>query len=77
MSEHKQDRKLNPKPRSGFQGWMIGGLIALVVVFTLVSRDSGMVETTSRQFEKMVLANDVQEVILIDEKDYIEVDPQA
>ncbi|MEQ9405230.1 MAG: ATP-dependent zinc metalloprotease FtsH [Cyclobacteriaceae bacterium] len=74
MSEHKQDRKLNPKPgRPGYQGWLIGGLLAVVIGVTLFSKDNGMVPITFRSFEKMLLANDVQKVALIKNQDFIEV----
>lgn len=74
MSENKQDRKLNPRPgRPGYQGWLIGGLLAVVIGFTLFSKDSGMTPTTFRSFEKMLLANDVQKVALIKNQDYIEI----
>lgn len=74
MAENKQDRKLNPKPgRPGYQGWLIGGLLAVVIGFTVFSKDSGMTTTTFRSFEKMLLANDVQKVALIKNQDYIEI----
>ncbi len=72
MSE-KQDRKLAPKPRPGYQGWLIGGLLALVIGVTMFSKDRGMVPTTFRSFEKMLLANDVQKVVLIKNQDYVEI----
>ena len=73
MSE-KQDRKLTPKPgRPGYQGWLIGGLLALVIGVTMFSKDRGMVDTNFRAFEKMLLANDVQKVVLIKNQDYVEI----
>ena len=36
-------RKDAPKPRPGFQGWLIGGLLALVIGLTVFSNDSGAV----------------------------------
>ncbi|SNT02555.1 membrane protease FtsH catalytic subunit [Ekhidna lutea] len=66
-------RKDAPKPRPGFQGWLIGGLLALVIGITLFSNDSGAVTTTFRSFEKMVKSNDVQKVVLIKNQDFIEV----
>ena len=69
----KQDRKLPPKPRPGYQGWLIGGLLALVIGLTVFSKDSGMVTTTFRSFEKMLLSNDVQKVVLIKNQDFIEI----
>ncbi|MEP0986727.1 ATP-dependent zinc metalloprotease FtsH [Ekhidna sp.] len=66
-------RKDAPKPRPGFQGWLIGGLLALVIGLTIFSNDSGAVTTTFRSFEKMVRSNDVQKVILVKNQDFIEV----
>ena len=66
-------RKDTPKPRPGFQGWLIGGLIALVIGLTVFSNDSGAVTTTFRSFEKMVKSNDIQKVVLIKNQDFIEI----
>ncbi|GAB4235018.1 MAG: ATP-dependent zinc metalloprotease FtsH [Ekhidna sp.] len=66
-------RKDVPKPRPGFQGWLIGGLLALIIAFTVFSNDSGMVTTTFRSFEKMVRSNDVQKIVLVKNQDFIEV----
>ncbi len=66
-------RKDVPKPRPGFQGWLIGGLLALVIGLTVFSNDSGGVTTTFRSFEKMVRSNDVQKVVLIKNQDFIEI----
>lgn len=66
-------RKDAPKPRPGFQGWLIGGLLALVIGLTVFSNDSGAVTTTYRSFEKMVKSNDVQKVVLVKNQDFIEV----
>ncbi|WP_424963367.1 ATP-dependent zinc metalloprotease FtsH [Ekhidna sp.] len=66
-------RKDAPKPRPGFQGWLIGGLLALVIGLTIFSNDSGAVTTTFRSFEKMVRSNDVQKVVLIKNQDFIEI----
>ncbi|WP_462252172.1 ATP-dependent zinc metalloprotease FtsH [Ekhidna sp.] len=66
-------RKDAPKPRPGFQGWLIGGLLALVIGLTVFSNDSGAVTTTYRSFEKMVRSNDVQKIVLIKNQDFIEI----
>lgn len=70
------DKKRNentPKPKPGIQGWLIGGLLALVIGITLFSNDNSAVTTTYRSFEKMVKANDVQRVVLIKNQDMIEI----
>jgi len=66
-------RKDSPRPKPGVQGWLIGGLLAVVIAVTLFSNDSGSVNTTYRAFEKMVRSNDVQRVVLIKNQDYIEI----
>ncbi|MFK7953407.1 MAG: ATP-dependent zinc metalloprotease FtsH [Ekhidna sp.] len=69
----RKDHKSNPRPKQGFQGWLIGGLLALVIGITLFSNESNAVSTTTRSFEKMLLANDVQKVVLIKNQDIVEV----
>lgn len=69
----RKDLKSNPKPRPSFQGWLIGGLLALVIGITLFSNESTAISTTSRDFEKMLLANDVQKVVLIKNQDLVEI----
>ncbi|MEM0938673.1 MAG: ATP-dependent zinc metalloprotease FtsH [Bacteroidota bacterium] len=66
-------RKDVSRPRPGMQGWLIGGLLAIVIAVTIFSNDSGTVSTTYRAFEKMVRSNDVKRVVLIKNQDFIEV----
>lgn len=66
-------RKDLPKSRPGFQGWLIGGLLALVIGLSIFSNESSAVSTNFRAFEKMVSSNDVQRVVLIKNQDFIEI----
>ncbi|MDE0471142.1 MAG: ATP-dependent zinc metalloprotease FtsH [Ekhidna sp.] len=66
-------RKGSPKPKPKIQGWLIGGLLAVIIAVTFFSNDNGAVNTTYREFERMVKSNDVQRVVLIKNQDYIEV----
>jgi len=67
-------RKNSPKSKPGIQGWFIGGLLAVIIVFTFFSSDNGVVsDKPFRSFEKMVKANDVEKVVLVKNKDFIEV----
>ncbi|MEM8938182.1 MAG: ATP-dependent zinc metalloprotease FtsH [Bacteroidota bacterium] len=66
-------RKDVSRPRPGMQGWLIGGLLAIVIAVTIFSNDSGTVSTTYRAFEKMVRSNDVKRVVLIKNRDFIEI----
>lgn len=62
-----------PKPKPGFQGWLIGGLLALVIALTIFSNESGAVNTSFSSFEKMIRSNDVEKVVLIKNQDFIEI----
>ena len=66
-------RKGSPKPKPKIQGWLIGGLLAVIIAVTFFSNDNGTVNTTYREFERMVKSNDVQRVVLIKNQDYIEI----
>ena len=67
-------RKDSPRPRPGMQGWLVGGLLAVVIAVTLFSNDSGVVsDKPFSSFEKMVRSNDVQTVVLVKNQDFIEV----
>lgn len=71
MPEKKRKEIKPPKPN--YQGWLIGGLLALIIGLTIFSNESGAVQTTYRSFEKMLLSNDVKRVVLIKNQDIVEV----
>ncbi len=73
MPDKKQNRKLSPKPKSNFQLWLIGGFLALVIGLTVFSKNNNAVPATFRDLKKMILANDVDKVILIKNQDVVEV----
>lgn len=66
-------RKDTPRPRPTIQSWMIGGLLAVVIAFTLFSNQSYTVPTSKRDFAKMVQAEDVKAVLLIKNQDLVEI----
>ncbi len=66
-------RKDAPKLKSGFQSWLIGGVLVLIITLTILSSGGGGVPTTFRSLEKMVRSNDVEKIILIKNKDFIEI----
>ncbi|MEM9328641.1 MAG: ATP-dependent metallopeptidase FtsH/Yme1/Tma family protein, partial [Bacteroidota bacterium] len=59
--------------RSNYQVWVIVVLIASVLGFTYLSNSNSAKEITDKQFEEMLLRNDVQFVLLIKNKDMVEV----
>ncbi|MBC6399406.1 MAG: ATP-dependent zinc metalloprotease FtsH [Ekhidna sp.] len=71
MPDRKRKNTPGSKPR--IQGWLIVGLLTVVIAITFFSSSNGSVNTTYRDFEKMVKSNDVQRVVLIKNQDYIEI----
>lgn len=73
MPDKKKKKEL-PKPKPGMQGWLIGGLLALVLSLVLFSNETGVIsDKPYSAFEKMVRANDVESVVLVKNLDVIEV----
>lgn len=70
----RQKRSLMGGPgRSNYQMWVIIILISSIVGFTYFSNNSSAIKISDRRFEEMVLSNDVQRVVLIKNKDLVEV----
>ena len=53
--------------------YVIFGLLAIVLGITYFSNNNSAIEVSSRQFEDMMLSNDVKEVVLIKNQDYVEI----
>ncbi len=70
----RQKKNLMGGPgRSNYQVWVIVILIASVLGFTYLSNSNAAKEITDKQFEEMLVRNDVQTVLLIKNKDMVEV----
>jgi len=59
--------------RGNYQIWIISALLAAIMGFTYFSRSNAAFTITERRFEEMLLSNDVEKVILIKNKDLVEV----
>ena len=59
--------------RGNYQIWVIIILIATVFGFTYFSKNSSAIKISDRRFEQMMLSNDVARVVLIKNKDLVEV----
>ncbi len=59
--------------RGSYQIWIIAILIATVFGFTYFGKNSSAIKISDRRFEQMVLSNDVSRVVLIKNKDLVEV----
>ena len=59
--------------RGNYQIWIISALLAAIMGFTYFSKSNAAFTITERRFEEMLLSNDVEKVILIKNKDLVEV----
>ncbi len=59
--------------RGNYQIWIISALLAAIMGFTYFSKSNAALTITERRFEEMLLSNDVEKVILIKNKDLVEV----
>ena len=70
----RQKRNLMGGPgRGNYQMWVIIILISSIIGFTYLSNNSSVITISDRRFEEMMLSNDVQRVVLIKNKDLVEV----
>ena len=63
--------KLSPPslpPNGNYQMWLIGGLIALVLIVSYLNKSVSAVETNSIKFENMVMSHDVEQVTIVNDK---------
>ena len=59
--------------RGNYQIWIISALLAAIMGFTYFSKSNAAFTITERRFEEMLLSNDVEKIILIKNKDLVEV----
>jgi AFG3 family protein len=62
-----------PGGRGNFPVWAIVILIGTVVAYAFFSKTNSAVQITKKRFEQMALSNDVSRVVLIKNKDLVEV----
>jgi cell division protease FtsH len=76
MAENKKpnNKNLLPKPQKpNYQVWIILTLFLLVMAVTYFNKSSSMIDITMYRFEKMMLAGDIQKVVLITNQNEVEV----
>ncbi|MEX2593203.1 MAG: ATP-dependent zinc metalloprotease FtsH [Anditalea sp.] len=75
MSEKNKNKKFIPKPpqKPNFQLWLIITAVIVLIGVTWFNQNSAVVEITTKRFEDMVLSNDVAEVVVIYNQNYVEV----
>ena len=62
-----------PGGRGNFPVWAIVVLIGTVIAYAFFSKSSAAIKITDKRFEQMVLSNDVSRVVLIKNKDIVEI----
>ena len=75
MKKTQRSKKniLGDPNRGNYQIWIISALLAAIMGFTYFSKTNSAITITERRFEEMLLSNDVEKVILIKNKDVVEV----
>jgi len=84
MSNNKKDKGSNPAmptppkknklsppslpPNGNYQMWLIGGLIAMVLLISYLNKNVSAIETNSIKFENMMMGHDVQKVVIVNDK---------
>jgi cell division protease FtsH len=58
----------NPTPRPGVQMWVLGGLLFLLLGMFYFSSSNAAVKTNQQKFETMLVAGDVKDVTLFNDK---------
>jgi AFG3 family protein len=58
----------NPSPRPGVQMWVLGGLLFLLLGMFYFSSSNAAVKTNQQKFETMLVAGDVKDVTLFNDK---------
>lgn len=69
--KNSSKKKITPPslpPSGNYQMWLIGGLIAMVLVITYLNKSVSAIEVNSTKFENMVLSHDVQQVVIVNDK---------
>ena len=59
--------------RGKYQIWIISATLAVIMGFTYFSKSNAALTIPERRFEEMLLSNDVEKIILIKNKDLVEV----
>ena len=63
----------NPANKPNFQVWIILGLVTLILGITMYGNTNSAEEISFKQFEEMVVSNDVESVVLISNMSRVEV----
>ncbi len=69
----KKKNMLIPPPKSGYQMWVIGGLLLLVFGVMYMSKNNSAVDITQKRFEEMYMSHDVKEISVVKPESVVEI----
>ena len=64
---------IKPPPKNNYQVWIIASLVALIVGISYFTNNTETIKIDQGRFEQMVLDNDVKEIVLIKNKEKVEI----
>ncbi len=64
---------IKPPPKNNYQVWIIASLVALIVGISYFTNNTETIDISQDRFEQMLLDNDVQDIVVITNKDIVEV----
>jgi len=77
MAENRKPNNKNLMPKTpqkpNYQVWIILALFVLVFAVTYFNKSNSSIEITKYRFEKMLLAGDVEDVVIISNQKFVEV----
>src|SRR5690606_39053169 len=75
MADKKENKPLLPSqpPRGNYQIWVILATVAVIFGVMYFNSSSGLKEKGQEEFEKMVMDGDVQKVVLVQNRKFVEV----
>ncbi|MDH5608076.1 MAG: ATP-dependent zinc metalloprotease FtsH [Cyclobacteriaceae bacterium] len=70
----RQNKNMMGTPgRNNYQMWVLIVIIATIFGYTYLSKSNTAIEISDRKFEQMMMSNDVKRVVIIKNKDIVEV----
>ncbi len=58
----------NPAPKPSMQLWVLTGLVVFILGMIYLNRSNSLIEITQKRFEQMLVAGDVRDVTLVNER---------
>ncbi|MDH3711335.1 MAG: ATP-dependent zinc metalloprotease FtsH [Cyclobacteriaceae bacterium] len=64
---------IKPPPKNNYQVWIIASLVALIVGISYFTNNTETISIDQARFEQIVMDNDVKEIVLIKNKEKVEI----